>query len=305
MRGRATRRLITAWRNGLRGFWAAPLVSAVSISTMAAGLLVLGAYLLFVGNMRSVLEEFGSDLRLVAFTPDGEELPPERAAALARDLVDVAGVAAVRFVSSDEALERLRGELGGDAAILEGLERNPLPASFEVEIEADERSPAALEEIAQSIGQLRGIAEVRYGEEWVESYALFVRVAEWLGLGLGVFLAIVLGAIVSGTIRLTVHARSDEIQIQRLVGAGGLFIRLPFYLEGALQGGAAAGLAVLLLYGVWSLGLPIVEESLEFLRGPGAPEFFGLAQVLTLVLFGVGLGCAGAIVSLLRLEERP
>lgn len=305
MRGRATRRLVTAGRNGLRGFWAAPLVSAVSISTMAAGLLVLGAYLLFVGNMRSVLEEFGSDIRLVAFTPEGAELPPEGAAALARDLVGVTGVAAVRFVSSDEALERLRGELGGDAAILEGLERNPLPASFELEIEAGGRSPAALEAIAQSIGQLRGIAEVRYGEEWVESYALFVRVAEWLGLGLGVFLAIVLGAIVSGTVRLTVHARSDEIQIQRLVGAGGLFIRLPFYLEGGLQGGTAAGLAILLLYGVWSLGLPIVVEPLEFLLGPRAPEFFGPAQVLTLVLFGVGLGCAGAIVSLLRLEERP
>ncbi len=305
MAGRRTRRLWIAWRNGVHGLWAAPLVSVVAVSTMAAGLLVLGAYLLIVANLRGVLEEFGRDLRLVAFSPDGEAPDPADAAQLQREILAIGGVTSARFISPDEALKRLRGELGRDAAILQGLETNPLPASFELEVDAASRSPAGLGAIAARVQVLPGIAEVRYGEDWVEGYARVVRVAEWLGLGLGLFLAVALGAIVAGTVRLTVHARSDEIQIQRLVGAGGLFIRLPFYLEGALQGGAAGGLAIVLLYALWVLGLPIIGEPLEFLRGPSEPEFFGVAQVVMLLLFGVGLGCAGAIVSLLRLEEGP
>ncbi len=305
MRGGATRRLVLAGRNGLRGFFAAPLVAAVSVGTMAAGLLVLGAYLLMVGNMRGVLEEFGRDLRLVAFAPEGDAPSPEAAAELARELVALAGVSGVRFVSPGEGLKRLRAQLGGDAAILDGLERNPLPASYELELDASMRSPAALEALAARVRTSAGIAEVHYGEDWVTSYAQVVRVAEWLGLGLGIFLAIVLGAIVAGTVRLTVHARADEIQIQRLVGAGGLFVRLPFYLEAGLQGGIAAAVALLLLYAFWAIGLPLVGEPLAFLSGSATPEFFGLVQVLLLLLFGVGLGCGGAVVSLLRLEERP
>ena len=295
MRGGATRRLVLAGRNGLRGFLAAPLVAAVSIGTMAAGLLVLGAYLLIVGNMRGVLEEFGRDLRLVAFAPEGDAPSPEAAAELARELVALAGVSRVRFVSPGEGLQRLRTQLGADAAILDGLERNPLPASFELELETSMRSPAALEALAERVRTSAGIAEVHYGEDWVTSYARVVRVAEWLGLGLGIFLAIVLGAIVAGTVRLTVHARADEIQIQRLVGAGGLFVRLPFYLEGGLQGGIAAALALVLLYALWAIGLPIIGEPLEFLSGSATPEFFGPLQVLVLFLFGVELGCGRVV----------
>lgn len=305
MRGGATRRLVLAGRNALRGFTAAPLVVAISVGTMAAGLLVLGGYLLMVGNMRGVLEEFGRDLRLVAFAPEGDAPSEDAATELARELTALSGVSGVRFVSPGEGLTRLRAQLGGDAAILDGLEHNPLPASYELELDASMRSPAALEALAERVRAFRGIAEVHYGEDWVTSYSRVVRVAEWLGLGLGIFLAIVLGAIVAGTVRLTVHARADEIQIQRLVGAGGLFVRLPFYLEGAMQGGLAAAVALLLLYALWAIGLPLVGGPLEFLSGVATAEFFGPLQILVLLLFGVGLGCGGAVVSLLRLEEGP
>ena len=149
------------------------------------------------------------------------------------------------------------------------------------------------------------IAEVRYGEDWVAAYSRVVRVAEWIGLWLGGFLVLILGAIVAGTIRLTVHSRADEIQIQRLVGAGSLFVRLPFYFEGAVQGGVAAGLSLSLLYGRWRLRLPLLGEPLRFLLGRPVPDFFGPLGVASLLFLGVALGVSGAVLSLLRLEEQP
>ncbi|HXZ86457.1 MAG TPA: FtsX-like permease family protein, partial [Myxococcota bacterium] len=148
------------------------------------------------------------------------------------------------------------------------------------------------------------IADVRWGEDWVEGYTRLLRAAEWLGVALGGFLAALLFAIASSTIRLAVHARADEIQIQRLVGAGAAFIRLPFYLEGALQGGLAAAVAVGLLYGLWRLGLPLLREPLAYLLGQAQPSFFGAGAIAALGALGVALGLGGAALSLLRLEER-
>jgi len=301
---RNTRKLASAVRSGLRGMRSTPGVFAISVATMAAGLCVLGAYLLVVQNMRGVLESFGRELRVVAYLAPGEAPAPEALAALERELAALPGVAALRWVSPADALVRLRRDLGSDADVLDGLAQNPLPGSFEVEVAPAQRTPEAVRALVEGIRAQRGIADVRWGEDWVEGYARLLRATEWIGLALGVFLAGVLFAIASGTIRLAVHARADEIQIQRLVGAGPLFIRLPFYLEGALQGGCAAALAIVLLWALYRLGLPLLREPLAYLLGQAQPSFFGVGAILMLGLLGVALGIGGAALSLLRLEDR-
>lgn len=300
---RTARRLIVAIRSGLRGTRETPYVFLLSVATMAGGLLVLAGYLLIVQNMRGVLERFGEDLRIVAFLAADEKPAPEAVAALEQSFAALNGVASVHYVSPDKALERLRAELGQDAPILDDLEHNPLPGSFELVVADDMRSPEQARLIAASVGAAKGIDEVRYGEDWVEGYARTVRVAEWVGLGLGIVLLMILASIVAGTVRLAVHSRADEIQIQRLVGARGLFVRLPFYLEGSLQGAAAAGLALLMLYGLFSVGLPLLGAPLDFLVGDRPVEFFGAFGVIALLLLGTGMGLAGAVLSLTRLDD--
>ena len=179
------------------------------------------------------------------------------------------GVSRVRFVSKGQALENLRADLGREASILEGLERNPLPASFEIELASESRSPGAVGALAARIAESEEIDEVRYGEDWVQGYARILRAVVWLGAGLGAFLM------------------------------------LPFYLEGALQGAVAAAVALAVLYGLFQLGLPIVGDLLAFLLGRSAPAFFGAGEIALLFVMGVGLGLGGAVLSLLRLEETP
>jgi cell division transport system permease protein len=220
---RSARRLAVSLRSGLRGARERPLVFGLSVATMAAGLLVLGTYLLIAANLRGVLERVGADLKLVAFTSVGAAADPGGIEALGTRLRALPGVAELHYVAPDEALNRLRGDLGEDAGVLDGMAKNPLPGSFEIVVAAERREPAELRALAAVVGGVPGVAEVRFGEAWVEGYARVVRMVEWLGAGLGAFLVLVLGAIVAATVRLSLHARADEIQIQRLVGAGGLF----------------------------------------------------------------------------------
>jgi cell division transport system permease protein len=294
---RAARRLGAALRSGFRGARERPLLFVLSVATMAAGLSILAAYLLAVANLRGVIERVGAELRLVAFV-EGDDV-----AELEAKLAALPGVARLAYVSPDDALARLRKDLGQDASVLEGLAANPLPGSFELVVDAARRDPAELRALAAAVDALPGVTEVRWGEAWVEGYARVVRVVEWLGVGLGAFLVLVLGAIVAGTVRLSVHARGDEISIQRLVGAGGTFVRLPFYLEGAVQGGCAALVALGLLRALYALGLPLLGDALDWLIGAGPLVFFGPFEAAALVALGVALGLGGALVSLLQLED--
>jgi len=297
------RRLRSALRSGVRGIRATPLIFALSVSSMAAGLLLFGTYLLVVQNMQHVLERFGNELRIVAFLNPGAGPGPAAVAALRSRFESLEGVSSVRFIDSDGALERLRRDLGRESGILDGLEKNPLPASFEITLAPESRSSDAIEALAADISGSQGVDEVRWGEDWVQGYSRLLRAVVWLGAALGAFLMLVLCTVVAGTVRLALYARTDEIQIQRLVGASGLFVRLPFYLEGALQGAVAASLAIGLLFGLFQLGLPILGDLLAFLLGPLAPAFFGVPQIALLFVIGVTLGIGGAVLSLVKLEE--
>ncbi|MBW2280392.1 MAG: ABC transporter permease [Deltaproteobacteria bacterium] len=301
---RSLRRLGTSMRDGLRGLRQAPLVFLMSVSTMAAGLLMLSAYLLVVQNMRTVLETAGADLTLVAFLTPGE--PDEAVVAdLAARFGGIDSVDSVTFVSRERALSRLREDLGSEATILEDMRENPLPASFEIQLIPEARTPEGVRRVASRLAEADGVDDVRYGEAWVEGYARVLRALEWIGAGFGGCLMLVLAVIVAGTVRLAVYARSDEIQIQRLVGAGGLFVRLPFYLEGALQGATGAGTALLLLWLAFSSALPSAGEAVQLLLGRAAPSFFGVTEIIALILLGAGLGVGGSVLSLVYIEESP
>ena len=301
---RSARRLGAALRTGARGARERPLVFALSVATMAAGLLVLGAYLLLVANLRGVLDRAGAELRLVAFTELHAGAPAGEVAALEARLRAQPGVSELRYVAPEAALQRLRTDLGQDAGALDGLSGNPLPGAFELALAPEQRDPGALRALAAKISGLPGVSEVRWGEPWVEGYAKVVRVAELVGAGLGIFLLVVLGAIVASTVRLSLHARRDEIQIQRLVGAGGTFVRLPFCLEGALQGGLAALVALGVLRALFAFGLPVLGDALGWVLGGQPARFFGPTEAAALIGLGVVLGLGGALASLVSLDQR-
>jgi cell division transport system permease protein len=157
--------------------------------------------------------------------------------------------------------------------------------------------------LSARIGKLEGIADVRYGKQWVEGYEQVLASVQRLGIAVGLGLVVLLGFMVGGTVRLAVHARSDEIQIQRLVGASSFHVRLPFYIQGVLQGATGGVISITLLYAAFRLGLPLVGESFQFLVASDTWSFLSGTWLVAILVFGMGLGLGGAVLSLLNLEE--
>jgi cell division transport system permease protein len=275
----------------LRGFRASPVTTGVAIATIGVTLLLVGAFALVVGNMQGLLHRFGNELTVTAWIVPGLGADAQRE--LAGRVATIEGVARVELVTQDEALERFRRRAGG-AALLEGLEENPLPASLEISLLPEDRTPEGLARVTGALDGLPGVDELAHGQDWVEGYARALALVRGGAVALGAVLAVAALLIVANTIRLAVYARRDELDILWLVGASRGYVRIPFLLEGVLQGVAGGALALGLLAGAWWLLAPTLEYGLTFFLGGARPEFFSAAAAGGLVAAGGGLGAIGS-----------
>lgn len=283
-------------RSTLRGLRASPVTTSIAVLTIAAALVLAGGFGLLVTNMGDLLARFGAELHVVAYLEAG--LGDDELRALAASVSTVEGVEDVKIVSKAEALDRFRESVGG-AALLEGLADNPLPASLEVALQPRDRTPEGVAIVVGALSGLPGISELAHGQEWVEGYARFASLVRAGSLGLGLILAVAALMIVANTIRLAVYSREDESEILLLVGASRSFVRIPFLLEGALQGAIGGALAVGLLYLGFVVFLPSLEYGLEFVLGNTAPHFFSSGQAMALIGAGGGLGLLGSLTAVL------
>jgi cell division transport system permease protein len=286
-------------RTTLRGLRGSPVTTAVAILTISVSLVLVGAFNLLLRNMEDLLDDFGRDLHVTAYLEDG--LADAEAKHLASVLLTVEGVESVRAVSKEEALARFKDGMGAD--LLDGLDENPLPASIEIQLVPEQRSPEGMRIVVESIRGLPGIGDLGSGQDWVEGYLRALAVVRGIGVGLSFILAFAALLIVTNTIRLAVFARRDELDILRLVGASRAFTNTPFVVEGIAQGAAGGTLAVLLLFGIFSLVLPGLEFGFEVVLG-SAPRFFYASEMLVLIGQGAALGLIGSVTALIG-NARP
>lgn len=289
-------------RSAVGGLRATPVTTGVAVFTIAAALLLAGGFGLLVANMGDLLARFGQELQVVAYLEEG--LEGEELRALAASASTVEGVASVRIVSKQEALERFR-ETAGGAELLEGLEDNPLPASLELALLPEQRTPEGIAIVVAALSGLPGITELAHGQEWVEGYARFASLVRAGALGLGIVLGIAALMIVANTIRLAVYSREDELEILALVGASRSFVRIPFLLEGTLQGAIGGALAVGLLYLAFVALVPRLEYGLELVLGNASPRFFSSGQTLAVVVAGGALGLLGSLTAVMSWRRVP
>jgi cell division transport system permease protein len=234
---------LTAFREALATFRRAPLLSALGIITIAFSLFAFGLFGLVALNIRDALKDVEDRVEIRAFVTDGTSI--ETVSTAMGDIGAFPEVAKTSYVSQDQALVRARKELGEFSDV---FEPGVLPASIDVRLKPGFRDPKQVAAVSNRIRSYDFIDDVRYGQEWVEKLYRIRNIATLIGIGLGLAFASVAIIIIGSTIRIMVLARAKEIAVMRLVGATNNFIRLPFLLEGAIQGILGGALALGLTY---------------------------------------------------------
>jgi cell division transport system permease protein len=219
------------------------LLSTLGVITIAFSLFAFGLFGLVAINIRDALRAVEDRVEIRAFLVDGTAV--ESATTAMGDISAFPEVAKVQYVSQDQALARARRELGEFSDV---FEPGVLPASIDVRLKPGYRDPQTVAAVAKRVQAYDFVDDVRYGQEWVVKLYQIRNVATLIGVGLGLAFALVAVIIIGSTIRIMVLARAKEIAVMRLVGATNGFIRLPFLLEGAIQGVLGGLLALLLTW---------------------------------------------------------
>jgi cell division transport system permease protein len=270
-----------AFRDALFAFRKAPLLSVLSITTIAFSLFAFALFGLVALNIKHALESVEERVELRAFVADGT--PVEDVVNAALEIGRYAEVQSAKLVTQEQALARARKELGEFSDV---FEPGVLPASIDIRLKPGARDPRAAGAVAARVRTIAFIDDVRYGEEWITQLHRLRNIAGVTGLALGLAFAIVAVIIIGATIRMTVLARSKEISIMRLVGATDGFIKRPFLIEGFAKG-ILGGLLALML--TW-IAAATLEHYLHFraLFFDDRLVAFGIAGGALIGLFGSG-----------------
>ncbi|MFZ0613523.1 MAG: permease-like cell division protein FtsX, partial [Desulfobacterales bacterium] len=222
-------------------------LTLVTIITIALATLIVSAFALFFLNADTLLNSWKKGVHIMVYLKDG--VVESEVVRLQKMLRDLEGVEAAPYVSRKEALAQLREQLPQQTFLLDNLRQNPLPDAFEVHLLPDARTAETIEKLAGQIEKLPEVEEVESGRSWLGRFTGVFTLFRLAGYALGALLLVAAVFFVANTIRLVLYTRREEIDVMRLVGAEESFIKIPFYIEGLLQGalGGIIGLTLSLL----------------------------------------------------------
>jgi cell division transport system permease protein len=225
-----------------------PWPSLVAVSSIGALLFLAGVSAWTWMNFERLAASWQEKARLIVYLRD--DAPIDQIEAIAKALEVQKEVKAVHFVTKDEAMSRMRESLDGQQDILEGLQENPLPASYEVTLKPEARRLPDMEKVAGSVKGLPGVDDVEYGKPWLAKLDAISNVGRAAGVIGLTLLAAALVLIINNNSKLSLYARLEELEVFKLVGASPMLLQGPYVMEGAfkgLAGGVVAAVALLVL----------------------------------------------------------
>lgn len=273
---------------GLAALRRNPLMSLAAVSTAAIALFVLGGMGYAYFRIRDYADTLSSRFTMRAFLKDGTTVNEIKAAANA--IRSIPGIAEVTWIPRDKAWAK---ETKEHPELTAGIE-NPYPDAFKIRLTDLSRTPLIVSTI-ESLPSISPAEGVQYleGEQQLLSQATgFIR---WIGLAVGGLCLLTAGVLIYNSIRLTVVARRRELRVQQLVGASFATIRIPFLIEGAVQGILGGAVATLFMFSA-QLWISSMLSSYASLGSPGAFPFWNAFGVLGAVGMAFGVICSGLAV---------
>lgn len=275
------------------------------IVVTACYLVVCGSFLLSQ-NLQKILTVWGEELQMTVYLSEHTEA--SEVESLQKKIEANPNVGKVHFVSKESALNDFRVQMASYAPdILNEKDLLGLiPASFQVSLSNSLKAVDHLKVLNGLAGMLKSektVAEVSYGQEWVQKYGQFLYYFEKACQALGIIIFCAALFVLSNVIRASVQSRRQEIEVLELIGATPAMIRRPFMIEGALIGFVSSVLAVAVCYFAYANVLNFFENELNFLQLSQHLHFLGFALIASFCLAGTLLGALGSYLCVRQIND--
>ncbi len=285
----------------MRRNWVMAMAAVITVFISTA---ILGAVLVTRDNLNQGATSLKNRVMIEVFIKD--DATDEQKTALEQRIQAIPEIKSYKYISKENALERFRRRFG--ERIVQNLPINPLPASFEIQVNDANQVDMVAEQffddpaVDNDPGTHNG---VKYARETVRRMlgTNLVGIGMWIATGVFALAAVML---ISTTVRLSIFARRREVEIMRLVGATNWFIRWPFVLEGFITGLIGAVIAAGFVWlGNWALSNWLKSSEIDFLEIRVFSMWWQSGSwpaglLPTLAVLGAALGALGSMVALRR-----
>lgn len=288
--------LLYSLRLAVQSLWREKWINLLSVLTIAAGLFMITLTFFVVYNIDLATKRLPARFSVMLYLNDG--LSEQEAGNIVSQLKKNNAVEQARYIAKDKALEELKGVLKNADYILEGVDENPLPASIEIKLKKESVNIASVKKVAAEIKKIKGIAEVEYGEQFLNSIHSIKGMAKAGSLSLIIIMSAGVIFVCYSTIKIAFYRRKEEIETFKLLGATRGFIRAPFVIEGSVLGifgGIASAAAAFAFYYVLFYKVTATIPILKIL-------VFPFETFPALPVAGLLLGIGGAVIALGRIR---
>jgi|WetSurMetagenome_2_1015567.scaffolds.fasta_scaffold00217_30 cell division transport system permease protein len=285
-----------ATRTAFRSLYKEKWINLLSVITVAASLIVSAVAILLIYNFDIFTRALPEKFTMTVYMKDKID---QQDARKLEEMINSRGyVVGTKYISADQAFQELKRTLGNISNVFEGLEENPLSSAIEVRLKPEMVSAVSVKNISDDIRNMPGVDDVNYEEQIADTVHRIKTSVENLSVFiLGIIVFIVL-FVISSTVKILFYRRKNEIEIIKLLGATGGFIRKPFLIEGGvlgLLGGIFAVCGAIVFYylttEVFSAFMPVLHKMALPLE---ALAFVPVAGLL--------MGLAGSLISVGRLK---
>lgn len=285
---------ILFFKRAIEDFHNNRLLNVVTLLTVSLSILIVSTFILFFINTNEIMNFWKKGLRLMVYLK--ADIQSSELLDVRRQIQTMPGVESVTFISKEDAYNQLKKQLKRQASLFEDLDKNPLPDAFEIRMSSAAHGWDKVEFLAGQIESLDEVAEVEYGQKWLGRFTQIFDLFTLTGYAMCTIFFMASVFIMANTIRLVIYSRRDEIEIMRLVGAAERFIKIPFYIQGLLQGalGACIGLAILFV-AFWLMASNIEGE---FFPGLFNIQFLSPLILGIIILTSMLVGWLGSYLSL-------
>ncbi|ONI40860.1 hypothetical protein AN396_00710 [Candidatus Epulonipiscium fishelsonii] len=279
---------------GFKGFWRNRMMAVASIATIMLCLIILGISYSIVKNVEYIMVQIEQQMGITVYISD--EYTPENIKQIYTQIQEIPNVIDVEYITPDDAL---RSFAGSDLALYDKFKNdNPLPASFEIEVNR-------IENQAQVVSVLKEVPglEVRFLKSETET---FFQLNQSIQIFSGVIIVALIGIallLITNTIKLTVYVRKKEIGIMKYIGATDAFIRIPFLIEGLSIGILGGMIPIFVVYNLYACAEKMLTPNLSQIFS-GIQLITSMSIITELIPLFMGIGVTiSAVGSILAIHK--
>ena len=264
-----------------KGLFRAKLPATISSITIAITLIIFSISLYAYENLIGFSHRFKSQFSIEVFFE--EELSLGDARDLFNYIILIDGIEQGEFIDKTRASNIFEKHFNYD--VKEIIGENPLPMGGNFDVINSFRNIKSMNLIVNEINKLQGVDEVLYEYAIVSKVDRIIQNSIGMFAIIGFFILIISITLVSNTIRLIVHAKKEDIITMNLLGATNGFIKLPFIIEGLLQGILGSLLSFFILYFIYSMQLYILDSIINF--NPIIPTYIIPGNIILGLILGL------------------